>query len=278
MYGSQAPFFLALLLMVGTYLGGTTGQVMDVQENVRGIGVQGISWASCPTGGGDASVSNLNLDGCSSAGCTLKLYQRYPGNFQMRLARSQNTTTTAFTASNGANSVSLIRDNMNGTVQPGINYTVNVPLFFDSRFANSRTNNSHRIQVEVLGFNNQRAVCKIFTVLLNSFRVKNGTTYNQNCDFNNEPCAFANSLCKSGSCKCNTNSVENNNHCKLKVDKACSYPGDCLKNAECKSGLCKCQNGYKPNEDNDKCSSCSPAISFSVLLLALQQLFVFTRK
>ncbi|CAG7829339.1 unnamed protein product [Allacma fusca] len=276
MSGRQAPLFLALLLMACTYLGGAIGQVTEVQENVRGIGIQAISWASCPNGGGDASVSNLDLDSCSSAGCTLKLYQRYPGNFQMRPARTQNTTIIAVTASNGANNVSLIRENLNTALQARTNYTVNFPLVFDSKFASNRTNNSHNIQVEVLGFNNQRAVCKIFTVLLNSFRVNNGTAYNQTCDFNNEPCAFENSLCKSGSCKCNSNSVENSNQCKTMVGRACANTNECLKNGVCNLGSCICREGYKANSDKDKCSSGS-AISFSILLLALQQLFVFMR-
>ncbi|CAG7829338.1 unnamed protein product, partial [Allacma fusca] len=256
--------------------GGAIGQDIVLQENGRGAGVQAISWASC---GGDATVGQLNLDGCSSAGCTLKLYQGYQANFPLRLNRTQNSSTIEVTANNGPNIVLLPRQILNGTFQAGVNYSISFPVYFDSRFASNRTNTSFTIRVEVIGngVGRQLTVCRTFPIVLNS-RVNNGTSYNQKCDINNEPCAFANSLCKSGSCKCNSNFVENSNQCKAKVDKACFSSGDCLKNAECKSGLCKCQNGYKPNKDNDKCSSGSTAISFSVLLLALQQLFLFIRK
>ncbi|CAG7786186.1 unnamed protein product [Allacma fusca] len=66
MYGSQAPLFLTLLIIICTYVGGAIGQgVVVVQDNGRGVGVQAISWTSC---GGDATVGSLNLDGYPNAG------------------------------------------------------------------------------------------------------------------------------------------------------------------------------------------------------------------
>ncbi|CAG7699454.1 unnamed protein product, partial [Allacma fusca] len=206
-------------------------------------------------------------------------YQRYAANFPLRLNRTQNSSAIQATASNGTNLVNVFLGSFDGAFQANTNYTVNFPVVFDSKFATNRTNTSFTIRVEVIGYGigSQLTVCRTFPIVLDS-RLNNVTTYNQKCDFENAPCAFQNSLCKSGSCKCNSDSVENSNQCKTKVDKACSYNGECLKNAECNSWLCKCKNGYKANGDKDKCSNGSTAISFSVLLLALQQLFVFMRR
>jgi hypothetical protein len=263
----------SLLLAVVLAASGAYSQEIVLAEN----GIQGsLNWTTC--GEQAIRVERLSLAGCASINCVLKMNQNYQGNFTMSPRNNHTSTIIKVEASNTVLLSTTLSTRLNAT----LNYIVTFPLIFDSRFAKNNSREYQLVKVTVTGTNNRTEVCRTFPVYLDSSVPggNNQNKYGDSCRVTNSPCNFPNSMCISGTCKCGSLSVENSKECKKRVGVPCSNNSECLKNGECRSGLgvCDCKSKYKPNSTGEKCSSGTEAITFSVLLIALQQMLVFFHK
>jgi hypothetical protein len=259
---------VGLFLTYGFFLQ-ETGALSEVQKN-------GFKWTDC--GGDEVGATDLYgsfTDYCESGSCNLRINHGYSASFTLFPGNAHKNSTLRVTAGNN----DLIEPIYKAMKPDGTPYIYAFTLVFDSRFDSNKASEPHEVTARVVGETGDfTELCRKFTINLNSLDLNDQQKYGGNCTINQSPCAFANSICKSNSCQCDSAAVLNNgSECKKKVGKSCLSDNDCLNYGECdRDGECRCKRGYEPNGRNDVCNT-STAITFSVLILALQQAFVLFR-